>query len=140
MPWLDPEECDCMDAEIDILTGIERCDACGSSRWLDEAEFTKRLRQEAEWQAEYDHHCCQVEQQQDTALPAIGLLAIKCPRCGRTTQSARDELDPPEAAIAMILCPDCVGGDFGETTYLDASGRELMCGPEGYYLAPIVDR
>lgn len=64
-------------------------------------------------------------------LPEIEFLPIQCPKCGRTANSARDDLDPPSAVRAEILCPDCVGGDFGTTTYFDAEGRELVPGPDG---------
>lgn len=64
-------------------------------------------------------------------LPEIEFLPIQCPKCGRTANSARDDLDPPSAVRAEILCPDCVGGDFGTTTYFDAEGGELVPGPDG---------
>lgn len=63
-------------------------------------------------------------------LPEIEFLPISCPKCGRTANSARDELDPCAAVRAEILCPDCVGGDFGATTYFDAAGRELPPSPD----------
>jgi hypothetical protein len=48
-------ECDCMETDLDILTGIERCWRCGSTRWLSGEEFKLRLKQEAEWaEAYYD--------------------------------------------------------------------------------------
>ncbi|MEO1637770.1 MAG: hypothetical protein AAFU41_00815 [Pseudomonadota bacterium] len=68
----------------------------------------------------------------DVDLPEVAFLPIECPKCGRTAESARDQMDPPEAVKAIILCPDCVGGDFGTTTYLDASGNELLPSPDGY--------
>lgn len=49
----EPLECDCIDADLDILTGIELCHVCGHSRWLESEEFTLRLQQEAEWAAAY---------------------------------------------------------------------------------------
>ena len=69
----------------------------------------------------------------DVDLPEVAFLPIECPQCGRTAESARDALDPPEAAKAIILCPDCVGGDFGTTTYLGANGDELLPAPDGYH-------
>jgi hypothetical protein len=62
---------------------------------------------------------------EDVDLPEVTFLPIECPRCGRTASSARDQMDPPEAVKALILCPDCVGGDFGTTTYLNEKGQEL---------------
>lgn len=47
------DDCDCIDADLDILTGIERCHICGRSRFLNSEEFTRRLQQEAEWAADY---------------------------------------------------------------------------------------
>lgn len=47
------DDCDCIEADLDILTGIERCHICGRSRVLSGEEFTLRLRQEAEWAADY---------------------------------------------------------------------------------------
>lgn len=47
------DDCDCLDADLDILTGIERCHVCGRSRFLNSEEFTRRLQQEAEWAAAY---------------------------------------------------------------------------------------
>lgn len=70
---------------------------------------------------------------EDVDLPEVDFLPIECPKCGRTADSARDQLDPQEAVKAIILCPDCVGGDFGTTTYLDADGNELLPGPDGYH-------
>jgi hypothetical protein len=63
-------------------------------------------------------------------LPALEFLPISCPKCGRRANSARYELDPPTAVRAEILCPDCVGGDFGTTTYFDAACRELVPSPD----------
>jgi hypothetical protein len=47
------DDCDCLDADLDILTGIERCHVCGRSRFLNSEEFTRRLKQEAEWAEAY---------------------------------------------------------------------------------------
>lgn len=47
------DDCECLDADLDILTGIERCHVCGRSRFLNSEEFTRRLKQEAEWAAAY---------------------------------------------------------------------------------------
>lgn len=69
---------------------------------------------------------------EDVDLPEIARLPIECPRCGRTATSARDQMDPPEAVLAMILCPDCFGGDFGTTTYLNEEGREILPGPDDH--------
>jgi hypothetical protein len=64
-------------------------------------------------------------------LPDLELLPISCPECGRKTNSPRCETDPRAAVRAEILCPDCVGGDFGGTTYFDAQDLELLPGPDG---------
>lgn len=47
-------DCDCLEAEVDILEGIERCHVCGRTRYLSSEEFKLRLEQEAAWAAEYD--------------------------------------------------------------------------------------
>ena len=54
MPELLPEECDCQDAELDILTGVETCYVCGSRRWLSGEELREREEAEARLHAEYD--------------------------------------------------------------------------------------
>jgi hypothetical protein len=72
------------------------------------------------------------EEVADVDLPEVSFLPIECPQCGRKASSARDQLDPEEAVRAEILCPECVGGDFGTTRYFDADGRELVLGPNGY--------
>lgn len=54
MPELLPEECDCQDADLDILTGVETCYVCGSKRWLNSDELRTREKLEAEWAAAYD--------------------------------------------------------------------------------------
>lgn len=66
-------------------------------------------------------------------MPDLEFLPISCPKCGRKANSARCDLDPPAAVRANILCPDCVGGDFGDTTYFDAAGLELLPGPDRGY-------
>lgn len=73
------------------------------------------------------------ETEREHVLRDFAKLRIECPICRRTADSVRDELDPPEAVKALILCPDCVGGDFGETTYLNAAGETLLPGPDGYH-------
>lgn len=55
------DDCDCMDADVDILTGIERCHVCGRSRFLDSEEFKRRLQQEAEWAKDY-HKAMEAEE------------------------------------------------------------------------------
>jgi hypothetical protein len=47
------DDCDCMEADLDILTGIERCVLCGRTRWLNGEEFSQRLKEEAEWNEAY---------------------------------------------------------------------------------------
>lgn len=49
----EPIECDCLDAEIDILTGRETCHICGRSRYLTSEEFKNRLKLQAEWEDAY---------------------------------------------------------------------------------------
>lgn len=68
MPWADPYECDCLDEDVDILTGIATCDACGRSRWLTSEQLRERLKLEAELQAEYDRQCAEWEKEEATAL------------------------------------------------------------------------
>ncbi|MBW3243230.1 hypothetical protein KUV57_11035 [Epibacterium sp. DP7N7-1] len=63
-------------------------------------------------------------------LPDLEFLPISCPECGRKANSARDEADPRAAVRAEILCPDCVVGVYGTTTYFDAQDRELLLDPD----------
>lgn len=57
MPELFPEECDCEDEDIDILTGISWCWQCGTRRYLSSEELKMRLEIEAEHQTHYDEFC-----------------------------------------------------------------------------------
>ncbi|WP_299830625.1 hypothetical protein [uncultured Roseobacter sp.] len=66
MPELLPEECDCQDEDIDILTGAATCHMCGSRRYL----TTKQLDRLSDLQAEYDEYCHQLETEQQEAEPA----------------------------------------------------------------------
>lgn len=61
----------------------------------------------------------------DTCTPPP-FIHLRCPKCGMTKDTPRigDE-DPPRAHTALIVCPDCCGGGFGSTTYLDAEGNEV---------------
>lgn len=58
-------DCDCREEDVDILTGRAHCSICGSSRWLSSEELTRRLKVEAECQADYDRHCEQWEKEQE---------------------------------------------------------------------------
>ena len=55
------DDCDCLEAELDILEGVERCHVCGRSRFLNSEEFSRRLKQEAEW-AEAYHEAMEAEE------------------------------------------------------------------------------
>ena len=57
----EPLECDCLDADVDILTGREHCYSCGSSRYLSGDEFELRMRQQAEWEAAYHEEIAATE-------------------------------------------------------------------------------
>jgi DNA-directed RNA polymerase subunit RPC12/RpoP len=46
------------------------------------------------------------------------MLPIECPDCGLKHITPRCEDDPAEAVKAIILCPECVNGGFGTTTYI----------------------
>lgn len=59
-----------------------------------------------------------------------GTIEIECPDCRRHEDVQRLEGDPEAAIKALIKCPDCVGGDFGDTTFLDANGNEVWPAPE----------
>jgi hypothetical protein len=47
------DECECIETELDILTGVDRCWSCGRTRMLGGDEFSRRLKQEAEWAEAY---------------------------------------------------------------------------------------
>ncbi|WP_029066519.1 hypothetical protein [Labrenzia sp. DG1229] len=66
----DDLECDCMDEEIDVLTGVAHCSRCGSRRYLSSEDLSKRLKLEADLQADYDRYCEEANQEE------------ACPECG----------------------------------------------------------
>lgn len=63
MPERLQDDCDCHDADLDILTGLETCYACGSRRYLSSDELRHREELEAQWHAEYDRQCQEWEQE-----------------------------------------------------------------------------
>lgn len=48
-----------------------------------------------------------------------------CPRCLRKSDLSREETDPPNAASATLVCPDCDDGDFHSPEFFDIEGRHL---------------
>lgn len=59
-PYDEEPECDCLDYEADILTGIATCTDCGH-RWHQTAAEIERERQN---QIEYDQMCAEWEREQ----------------------------------------------------------------------------
>ncbi len=53
------------------------------------------------------------------------MISIECPDCKLKHITPRCEDDPAEAVKAYIQCPECIGGGFGSTTYINAEGLEL---------------
>jgi hypothetical protein len=51
----------------------------------------------------------------------VNLLRLRCPKCLRKGSASRDETDPPNAVLAVIICPKCDKGDFNEPEYWDAN-------------------
>lgn len=60
----DDLECDCMEEEVDILTGVAHCWRCGSRRYLGSEEFKRALEIEAEFQEQYARHIEECEAQE----------------------------------------------------------------------------
>lgn len=59
-----------------------------------------------------------------------GKIHLKCSRCKNTRSNmARSDFDPADAAVMVLnFCPRCdKGGGFEETTYYDATGKEIFC-------------
>ena len=59
-----------------------------------------------------------------------GKIHLKCSRCKNTRSNmARSDFDPADAAVMVLnYCPRCdKGGGFEETTYYDATGKEIFC-------------
>lgn len=52
-------------------------------------------------------------------------VTLRCPKCQRTRAADQDATDPPGTAVVQAQCPECVGGDFDEPLYFDASGKQL---------------
>jgi hypothetical protein len=50
-------------------------------------------------------------------------LRLRCPKCPRKGEAARDETDPPNAVLAYIVCPDCDDGDRHSPEYWDANNH-----------------
>lgn len=73
----DGPECDHMDYEADILTGIATCPACGH-RWTQSAEEIERERQA---QIAYDKRCAEWEAEMEKGRPCI--------RCGNDLGSTQ---------------------------------------------------
>jgi DnaJ-class molecular chaperone len=53
-------------------------------------------------------------------------IKLECPKCGQRKTTERLAEDHPKATKVMITCPECNGGDFGETMYFDANGKHLI--------------
>ena len=53
-------------------------------------------------------------------------ILLHCIACGRRKQARRDPTDPPGTAVVQARCPECVGGDFDEVLYFDASGKHII--------------
>jgi hypothetical protein len=70
MPEKLPEECDCEDADLDILTGIETCYVCGTRRYLTSEQLRHREQLQAQWEADYHEmqHQEEMRQLEDQAM------------------------------------------------------------------------
>lgn len=53
-------------------------------------------------------------------------IRLKCPHCGKTKMTDRQDADPAHATELQIECPECDRGDFGVPAYFDASGRHIL--------------
>ena len=60
----DDLECDCLEADLDILTGIERCYQCGRTRYVSSEELDLRRKQQADHEEEYYRQQLEEEQAQ----------------------------------------------------------------------------
>lgn len=57
-----------------------------------------------------------------------GKIHLRCRRCKATRSNMpREQFDPVNAVVmALSYCPRCdKGGEFEETTYYDANGKEI---------------
>ena len=58
------------------------------------------------------------------------LIRLRCPHCKKETDTPRDDtLDPPEAAVAESLCPDCIhklNAREPECYYFDVKGDPVL--------------
>ena len=52
-------------------------------------------------------------------------IELYCIQCESRTTVDRQEDDPPNAVLAHIQCPECVGGDFDSTEYFDKEGSQI---------------
>lgn len=52
-------------------------------------------------------------------------IVLYCSGCLLRKSVDRHENDPPNAVLAHIQCPECVGGDFDTTYYYDVNGNEI---------------
>ena len=52
-------------------------------------------------------------------------IELYCFKCKSRKTVNRCDDDPPNATIAHIQCPECVGGDFDSTEYFDGNGQPV---------------
>lgn len=61
----------------------------------------------------------------DPNNPPPGMWPIlRCPACNKEQRAKPGELDPPDAALVMCPCPDCVDEDC-EPRFYDRDGTRL---------------
>jgi hypothetical protein len=56
-------------------------------------------------------------------------IMLWCSGCTGRLIADRDKTDYPEAVMLETGCPECVGGDFGSSTYYDRKGNEVLYDP-----------
>jgi hypothetical protein len=57
-------------------------------------------------------------------------ILLRCPKCNREMQVARDYTDYPEAVRVEVTCDRCDDGDFSELMHFDADGNHITRDPD----------
>lgn len=53
---------------------------------------------------------------------------LRCPKCLASMQADRDDMDPADATVMEIICPNCDDGDRHSPRYFRCDGTELLFG------------
>lgn len=62
---------------------------------------------------------------------SLGLILIRCPKCGKQSEIQRLPHDPKSAAVMIVTCPECVTGGWQDMIdYLDANGKAVFDDPK----------